>query len=126
MMTRSGAALLAPEYFCFAVHTLYHYEVKGVHDMAAAEKNTVTSRAHNLIMENREKLSVSGVEEVESFDEAEISMQTSRGRLIIRGSGLHIESLSLDTGDTEIRGLVTDLSYEEVSQSGSLWTRLFK
>ena len=53
---------------------------------------------HHLILEERERLTVSGVEEVESFDENLIVMDTAQGVLVVRGEGLHIEKLSLDGG----------------------------
>jgi sporulation protein YabP len=62
---------------------------------------------------------------VESFDENEIVMHTTKGNLIVQGEGLHIEKLSIDTGELTVTGMVTDLSYEEVSQGGSVWSRLF-
>ena len=83
-------------------------------------------KAHNLSMEGRSRLSVSGVEEVESFDEREIMMLTSCGSLIIRGEDLSISRLSVDVGDVNVEGTVTSLSYEEVAPGGSLWTRLFR
>ena len=94
--------------------------------MAYEEKRSNTQRQHNVIMENRKHLSVSGVDEVESFDELEIVAVTSGGSLIIRGSELHIDKLDLDSGELSITGLITDLCYEEVSKSQSLWARLFK
>ena len=93
--------------------------------MAYEEKLKPAKRSHNIIMESREKLTVSGVEDVSAFDENEIVMTTVCGSLVVRGSGLKIDKLSLDTGDTAIRGLITDLSYEEVQQSRSLWARMF-
>ena len=69
--------------------------------------------AHHLILEDRERLSVSGVEEVESFDENTIVMHTSQGTLIIRGENLHIEKLSLDGGDLKVEGDVDSLTYED-------------
>ena len=68
---------------------------------------------HHLILEDRERLTVSGVEEVESFDENTIVMETAQGVLIVRGEGLHIEKLSLDGGDLKVEGMVESLSYEE-------------
>ena len=94
--------------------------------MAYDEKTKGIQRPHNVIMEGRSHLSISGVEEVDSFDEHEIVMFTTKGNLIIRGSSLHIDKLSLDNGELTVDGLVTDLSYEEVAKSGSLWSRLFK
>ena len=69
--------------------------------------------SHHLILEDRENLTVSGVEEVESVDENTIVMETAQGVLIVRGEGLHIEKLSLDGGDLKVEGMVESLSYEE-------------
>ena len=93
--------------------------------MAYDEKMKPAKRSHNIIMESREKLTVSGVEDVSGFDENEIVMTTVCGSLVVRGSGLKIDKLSLDSGDVAIRGLITDLSYEEVQQSRSLWAKMF-
>ncbi len=68
---------------------------------------------HHLILEDREKLTVSGVEEVESFDENTIVMDTAQGVLVVRGEELHIEKLSLDGGDLKVEGMIESLIYEE-------------
>jgi len=93
--------------------------------MAYEEKMSQT-KAHTLILEGRGKLSVSGVEDVESFDENEIITRTGKGDLIIRGSGLHIEKLGLDTGELSVTGTVTEMCYDESAPQGSFWSRLFK
>lgn len=82
--------------------------------------------AHHLILEDRERLSVSGVEEVESFDENTIVMVTARGTLVVRGADLHIEKLSLDGGDLRVEGEIDSLTYEDTGRGkGGLWNRLF-
>jgi len=83
---------------------------------------------HHIILEEREQLSVSGVEEVESFDEATIVMYTSRGTLVVRGEGLHIEKLSLDGGDLKVEGEIDSLTYEDDrrERAGGLLARLFR
>ena len=82
--------------------------------------------SHHLILEDRESLTVSGVEEVESFDESTIVMETAQGMLIVRGEGLHIEKLSLDGGDLKVEGRVNALLYEadRGSRGGGLFARL--
>lgn len=82
---------------------------------------------HRVLLENRSRLTVSGVDGVESFDESSIVMSTSQGSLIIRGSDLHIEKLSLDGGDLLVEGTVDALTYEEedVPQTSFLG-RLFR
>lgn len=93
--------------------------------MAYEEKVKSIKRTHNVIMEDRGKLTVSGVEDVTSFDENEVVMSTVCGNLVVRGSDIKIDKLSLDTGDVALQGLITDLNYEEVAHSQSLWARLF-
>lgn len=68
---------------------------------------------HHVILEGRASLSVSGVEEVESFDENAIVMRTSLGTMVVRGEELHIEKLSLDGGDLRVEGMVDSLTYED-------------
>ena len=80
---------------------------------------------HHQILEDRENLTVSGVEEVESFDENTIVMYTAQGTLIVRGEGLHIEKLSLDGGDLKVEGMVESLTYEESRRNkGGFFARL--
>lgn len=94
--------------------------------MVYEDKTKLPSKPHNVILEDRERLSVSGVEDVDSFDERQIIMRTSKGNLILRGSNLHIDRLDVDSGELAVTGLVTDLGYEETAPGGSLWSRLFK
>jgi len=81
---------------------------------------------HRIVLEDREQLTISGVEEVESFDEGSILLTTRRGGLEIQGEGLHIEKLSLDGGDLKVEGLVTSLTYDmdAAERGGGLLRRL--
>ena len=82
---------------------------------------------HHVILEGRASLSVSGVEEVESFDENAIVMRTSLGTLVVRGEELHIEKLSLDGGDLRVEGMVDSLTYEDDGgPRGGFLARLFR
>ena len=77
------------------------------------------------MLEDREQLTISGVEEVESFDETTILLTTARGDLEIQGEGLHIEKLSLDGGDLKVEGQVSALIYQsERRERGGLLSRL--
>ena len=85
------------------------------------------SSPHRLHLENRRRLTLSGVDSVESFDESSILLTTNQGTLAIRGTGLHIEKLSLDGGDLLVEGLVDSLTYEqEDPRGGSFLGRLFR
>ena len=79
---------------------------------------------HRLELDGREKLVVSGVEDVERFDENGIVMSTSAGVLTVMGEGLHIGKLSLEGGELYVDGRIDSLTYEE-PQTGGLLRRLF-
>ena len=95
--------------------------------MPYEENRPRAEAAHHIILEERKQLSVSGVEEVESFDENTIVMLTNRGTLIVRGEELHIEKLSLDGGDLKVEGEIDSLTYEDSGRDkGGLFSRLFR
>ncbi len=82
---------------------------------------------HRVELEGREKLSVSGVEDVDRFDESEIVMSTSAGVLVVSGENLHIGKLSLDGGELHVDGRVNSLLNEDGGGTGGggLLRRLF-
>ncbi|MCI8595109.1 MAG: sporulation protein YabP [Oscillospiraceae bacterium] len=92
------------------------------------ERERYGEAPHHVMLENRERLSISGVTEVESFDESAIVMDTSQGTLVIRGEELHIEKLSLDGGDLRVEGVIDSLTYESEGgeRGGGLLRRLFR
>ena len=93
--------------------------------MGYDEGRLTPEAAHHILLEGREQLTVSGVEEVESFDENTIVMVTSKGTLVVRGEDLHIEKLSLDGGDLRVEGTVSALIYEtDERPRGGLLSRL--
>ena len=94
--------------------------------LSIGEKAPAPPPAHRIVLSDRQHLAVSGVEGVESFDEATIVLTTSEGSLIVRGEGLHIEKLSLDGGDLLVEGTVESLTYEEEEPHQSFFGRLFR
>lgn len=83
-------------------------------------------KLHNIIMENREKLSVSGIVKVENFDENAILLITEMGELTIKGDNLHISKMDVDTGDLSVTGNIYGLIYNETVKSGSIFKRLLR
>ena len=83
-----------------------------------AEKENTARGAHNVIMENRRNLSISGVRDVDSFDEQSVVLVTELGQLTVRGSGLHISHLDQDTGELAMCGEVSELVYAEQKPDG--------
>ena len=80
----------------------------------------------HISLENREHLTISGVDEVESFDENTILMTTSLGDLMVRGQDLHIETLSLGGGDLKVEGTIDSLTYETATPRGGFLSRLLR
>ncbi len=90
------------------------------------EKKTVTL-PHNVFLENRSLLNLTGVEDVDCFDEQTVRAFTNMGELVIRGHGLHINKLSVDTGELSVEGKVCALEYsDEQPRRGGVFARLFR
>ena len=88
--------------------------------------NSMPQAAHRLELIGRDRLTVSGVEDVERFDETGIIMSTSAGTLVITGEDLHIAKLSLDGGELHVDGRVDSVSYEDDGAGrGGFFSRLF-
>lgn len=81
---------------------------------------------HRLELMDRAHLTVSGVEDVERFDESGVIMTTSAGTLIVTGEDLHIGKLSLEGGELYVDGRITSISYEDTpNRQGGFFSRLF-
>jgi len=93
------------------------------------EERRNTSK-HKVIMEKRERVLVTGVLDVMSFDEESVVTDTEMGVLIIRGSGLHVNGLNLEKGELEVDGEVESLVYEEEhvlsKNKSNLFGKIFK
>ena len=88
--------------------------------------NTMPAAEHRLELVGRERLTVSGVEDVDRFDETGIVMSTSAGTLVITGEDLHIGKLSLDGGELHVDGRIDSVTYEdEVRGRSGFLSRLF-
>jgi sporulation protein YabP len=85
---------------------------------------------HSVVMERREKIFITGVLDVASFDEDTAVAETEMGMLIIKGDGLHVNKLNLDNGELEIEGNVYSLSYEDIGNfskgKSSFLNKIFK
>ncbi len=91
--------------------------------------NTNSNILQNIILENREKLSISGVLDVLSFDDQIVILETELGLLTVKGDNLRINKLSLDTADVIIDGEIYNLGYSEKDtnqKSGGLFNKIFR
>ena len=86
-----------------------------------------SGQIQNIILENRGKLTVTGVKDILTFDEEAIVLDTLNGVLEILGSDLKVESLSLETGEIIACGTVNSINYAgEKNKSGSFLKNIFK
>lgn len=86
----------------------------------------MSAAEHRLELTGREHLTVSGVEDVDRFDETGIVMRTAAGTLVITGEELHIGKLSLDGGELHVDGRIDSVTYEDERQGrGGFLNRLF-
>ena len=79
-----------------------------------------TQGRHNAILENRQRLQLSGVTDVDSFDEDEIRLFTQLGELTIKGKDLHINEISVESGDVSVEGDIWALVYGEKDRKKKL------
>ena len=98
--------------------------------MTIDERKTInTGVIQNLILENREKLSISGVNDVLSFDDQVVIVETELGLLTVKGENLRINKLSIDTSEVIIEGDISYLSYsdKEIEKNkGRILNKIFK
>lgn len=82
---------------------------------------------HHLIMEERRSLTVSGVTDIERFDEEEVVVATELGQLSIKGQGLHLNKIDVEDGELSVEGELDSVSYSQPQEKGgSLLARLFR
>ena len=98
--------------------------------MAIDERKALSSNViQNIVLENREKLSISGVLDVLSFDDQIVIVETELGLLTIKGENLKINKLSIDTEEVIVEGEINNLGYSDHSkkeQEGGLFSKIFK
>ena len=101
--------------------------------MTIDERNSYknTEVIQNLILENRQKLNISGVIDVLSFDDQVVMVETELGLLTVKGENIRINKLSLDTSEVIVEGDISYLAYSDKSadkskSSGSIIGKIFK
>jgi sporulation protein YabP len=83
------------------------------------EKKVSRPKVQNIILENREKLNISGVIDVESFDDQCVVIDTDLGILIVKGDDLHINKLNIDNSELNIEGDIISCEYSDKGGSSS-------
>ncbi len=91
--------------------------------------SSMTNVIQNIVLENREKLNITGVLDVLSFDDQIVILETELGLLTVKGENLRINKLSLDSSEVTIDGTIYQLAYSEkdsMEKSGGFLGKIFK
>ncbi len=78
-----------------------------------------------LTVKERNRITLNGILNIESFDEAYVTLETSEGRICIEGQGLKIESLSQNGGEIQITGRINGVFYTKDKKNKGTFSRLF-
>ncbi|WHE07415.1 sporulation protein YabP [Thermoanaerobacterium thermosaccharolyticum] len=93
-------------------------------------RGTNTNKPQNISVQNREKMQITGVDNVVSFDDETVVLETSMGLLTIKGQELHINKLNLDDGNVSIDGELISITYSDrsgiIGKSGGFLSRMFR
>lgn len=83
---------------------------------------------HNLIMENRGKLTLTGVIDIHSFDDELVLVETQMGILTIKGNDLKMNKLNLDNSELIVEGRIIALVYSDsdIGKKGGMFGKIFK
>ncbi len=82
---------------------------------------------HNMILENRKKLNITGVSDVSEFSEEKVILSTDMGTLNVEGEGLHINSFVQETGELHMEGSIDVLVYHnDTHEKTSFLAKLFR
>lgn len=98
-------------------------------DEEVREVRRIDVRPHKVTLEGREKLTVTSVEDIDSFNENEIIFLTGVGMMTVVGEDLHINKLNLEEGLLVIDGIIQAIDYsdhEEQRANSGLFSRMFK
>lgn len=93
------------------------------------EPRTTDKPEHEIIMSKRSTLSITGVRQVESFDNEEFLLETVQGFLSIKGKNLQMVNLDVDKGHVSLKGKIDDLLYIDEpgpQETKGLFSKLFR
>ncbi|MGN1115788.1 MAG: sporulation protein YabP [Candidatus Ornithomonoglobus sp.] len=91
-----------------------------------AKNETVLQAKHSLMLEDRNKMTLSGVKEVTAFSDSSVTLKTTLGILLIQGKELNISRLNTDTGELNVNGEINVMRYSKDKHSGGFFEGLFR
>ena len=87
---------------------------------------SLVNNPHNIEIEDRSKMKLSGVSDVRSYDQRRIILMTTRGGLVIGGNELKITKVNTESGEADVEGKICALEYSENLAEKGLFRKLFR
>ena len=78
---------------------------------------------HQVILQDRGQLELTGVSDVDSFDDTLVLLKTNRGLMSVRGEGLQLKNLNLEGGEVRVDGTISAIVYEASGHEGGGFLR---
>ena len=88
------------------------------------ESKNLPQKEHKIILENRKKVTITGIEKMESVNTTQVALITNQTQLIISGTELHINKMDVGLGNVEIVGNIDSIKYADKKQN--IFKRMFK
>ena len=100
----------------------------GVFNMALQKGPTEQSKKHDIVLEDRKNMKLTGIVEISDFSERKIVLETEQEKLTITGNSLHILKFNVQTGEVRLEGIIDSLVYENNKKKNKLrlWDRIFR
>lgn len=88
--------------------------------------DTIRANNHNIILESRKSLRISGVKDIDVFTENKVVLNTVMGELVIKGDDLHISTLTVENGDFMMTGNISAMVYSTYPTTDNVFKKLFR
>lgn len=89
----------------------------------------VNTAPHKVVIDSRQKIIITAVEDVDSFNENEVILLTNHGFITVTGEELHINKLNLDDGQLVVEGNIQSVDYadhEEERSKRGVFSKVFR
>ncbi len=92
------------------------------------DEKMLMKKPHNVILEDRKNLTITGVQDIDSFDEQMVVAFTDQGELTVRGYNLHVGKIDVESGELYVQGEIESLAYADPQpqRGGGLFGKLFR
>lgn len=79
-----------------------------------------------ILLENKNYLKICGVESIINLNETDVAIMICGEVLVIKGTDIKADKLSVETGELILTGNFTSLKYEAKKEKQGFFKRIFK